>query len=69
MSDAREVIPLAEAAERLGVSVTTARRLARNGNFPGQLPKIPTLKTWFVSVRGLDEYINSYRGEGEPCQT
>jgi len=53
-----EVIGLSEAAELLGISYSTAKRLARDGQIPGQLPKIGSL--YMVSRRGLEQYLNSY---------
>lgn len=49
------VIGLAEAAKLLGVSYTTAKRLAAKGKFPGQLPKLGS--RYGVSRVALDDYL------------
>ena len=51
-----EVLTLTEAAEMLRISVSTAKKLARNGELPGVLTKLGT--QWRVSRRALEAYVN-----------
>jgi excisionase family DNA binding protein len=56
MSDtARETITLREAAGRLGISRTTAQRLAKRGEFPCQLPR--SVHQYLVDARAFDDYV------------
>lgn len=51
-----EVLTLTEAAALLRISVSTAKKLAREGELPGVLPKLGT--QWRVSKRALDAYLS-----------
>ncbi len=53
-----EVLTLAEAAVRLRISVSTAKRRAAAGTLPGVLPK-ERLAHWRVSAAVLEEYLAS----------
>jgi len=46
---------LTEAADALRISVSTAKKLARNGELPGVLPKLGT--QWRVSRKALEQYM------------
>jgi excisionase family DNA binding protein len=50
-----EALTLAQAAEVLSISVSTAKKLARRGTLPGLLPKVGTM--WRVSRRQLAVFL------------
>lgn len=50
------IIPLVDAARRLGIHPSTARRMAAKGQFPGVLPKWGG--HWRVNARILEEYLS-----------
>ena len=52
-----DLIPLTEAARRLGVDPTTAKRWALKGTFPGDAARKEG-RRWVVSVRRLDRYFH-----------
>ena len=52
-------LTLQEAAERLGISLRTAQRLAKTDGLPGQLPRLGNASYRF-SPTGIDEYLASY---------
>ena len=56
MSEKPEVLTLTEAADALRISVSTAKKLARNGELPGVLPKLGT--QWRVSRKALETYMD-----------
>ena len=53
-----QVLTLAEAAGRLRISVSTAKRRAAAGTLPGVLPKADRAH-WRVSATVLEEYLAS----------
>lgn len=55
----RPTMTVREASARLGMKLTTARRIAAEGKLPGQLPRIGT-SDFLISVKGLEEYLASY---------
>lgn len=53
--DDLRVIPIAEAAQYLGISTSTAKKWAADGKFPGALRKVGGV--WLVNERALFDYI------------
>jgi len=51
----REVLTLTETADALGISPSTAKKLAARGELPGLLPKVGN--QWRISKRLLVEYM------------
>jgi len=52
-----EVLTLQETADRLRISITTAKKLAANGTLPGLLPKLG--RQWRVSRKLLEEHLET----------